>query len=33
MKKHASETDKQLDTALRAMIREQADTKGIKIPK
>jgi hypothetical protein len=33
MKKHASETDKQLDTALREMIREQADTKGIKIPK
>ena len=33
MKKHASATDKQLDTALRGIIREQAAAKGIDVPK
>ena len=32
MKKHATASDKALDTALRTIIREQAGTKGIKIP-
>lgn len=32
MKKHASDADKQLDTALKVMIKEQAGAKGIKIP-
>lgn len=33
MKKTASSAEKQLDTALRTMIRDQAATKGIDIPK
>lgn len=33
MKKTANNAEKQLDTALRAIIREQAATKGIDIPK
>jgi hypothetical protein len=33
MKKNATASDKQLDTALKLIIREQAATKGIEIPK
>lgn len=33
MKKNATNTEKQLDTALRTIIRDQAAEKGIKIPK
>jgi uncharacterized membrane-anchored protein YjiN (DUF445 family) len=32
MKKNATATEKQLDVALKKIIREQANTKGIKIP-